>query len=232
MAESGLHSISDLLRWNPLTHHNEWNIDVLRDSPMLRPLLQLTPPQFPTSPLISGQCWASHTHGYPYSEGFIWEFIGMTDNDIANIRVWKTSAPISIGATARLLTPSCAGGTNIHILLVDLLHGPMQKIILSGDMADRIGVKRSVLSSRPHRHPVIGTCTPLNHPLLCSIIGGNKQELCASTMYTDGSCTQHTSLIQNPLGKRSSITSGAIALPINDTDVLKVYFDLVTKKNL
>ena len=143
----------------------------------------------------------------------------MTDNDTANIRVWKTSAPISIGATARLLTPSCAGGTNIHILLVDLLHGPMQKIILSGDMADRIGVKRSVLSSRPHRHPVIGTCTPLNHPLLRSIIGGNKQELCASTMYTDGSCTQHTSLIQNLLGKRSSITSRAIALPVNDTDV-------------
>jgi hypothetical protein len=95
----------------------------------------------------------------------------------------------------------------------------MEKIILSGDMADRIGVKRSILSARLHRTPSIDTCAALNHPLLRSIIGGNKQELCASTLFTDGSCTQHTSLIQNLLGKRSSITSGAIALPVNDTDV-------------
>ena len=143
----------------------------------------------------------------------------MTNLYTANIRVWKTTAPISIGATARLLTPSCAGGTNTHIILDDLLRGSLLKIIMSGDLADRHGVKRSVLSARPHRIPAIHTSTSLNHPLLRSIIGGNRQELCSSTLYTDGSCTQHTSLLQNLLGKRSSITSGAIAIPVNDTDV-------------
>ena len=191
----------------------------MRDTPMLRTLLPLPPPQFPTSPLISGQCWTSHTALFPSAEGFIWEYIGLLDPHTANIRVWKTTSPISIGNTARLLTPSCAGGTQTSVPLEELLRGPMNKIILSGDQADRTGVKRSVLSSRPHRTPTADIITTPNHPLLRSILEGNRQEIRSSTFYTDGSCTQRTSLVQTLLGQSSNITSGALAMTVNDTEM-------------
>jgi hypothetical protein len=221
LAESGLSTVCDLLCENITTGTFSWNMDILRDTPMLRTLLQTPPPQFPSTPLLPGQCWASSHPDFSAHEGYVWEYIGKTGStsDMANVRLWKSSTTLAQGAHMRLISPSCAGGTRHNTSFTALLSGPAQRIILSGDIADKKGVRRIILSARQHRLPDIFIAQQAAHPLLRSLIGDNLHELRHSDMFTDGSCTQHTSLLAHILGQASSATSGALVLTNRDTSI-------------
>jgi hypothetical protein len=49
------------------------------------------------------------------------------------------------------------------------------------------------------------------------MLSDNRQELRESDIFTDGSCTPHTSLISHILGKPSMNTSGAVILKTSGT---------------
>lgn len=221
LAESGIHTVTDLLVWNDNLQSNEWNMDIIRDTTLLRPLLRLPSLHFDTVPLTAGQCWATQNALFPKSDGYIWEYIGLTDGKTANIRIWKTAAPLLKGAEVRLDSPSCGGGTQTAVNIADLLTGPAYKVTLSGDISDRRGVKRTLLSIRAQRTPTHSSSgnSQLSHPLLRALIGDNVQELRGSDIFTDGSCTQHTSLTQHLLGHTATATSGAVVLKVKSDDM-------------
>ena len=77
---------------------------------------------------------------------------------------------------------------------------------------DKRGVYRTVLSRRLHKTPTTHNDTPISHPRLRHILKDNLQELRDSDIFTDGSCTPHTSLMSHILGKPSMTTSGAVIL--------------------
>jgi hypothetical protein len=177
-------------------------------------------PQYSHVPLLPGQCWATDNPLYPASEGYVWEFIGLlahTEN--ANIRLWKT--PTSGTPTVRLRSPSRSGGTDVSCPIAQLLIGQAQKITLGGDAADKQGVYRTVLSRKLHKTPTLHTPPCSAHPLLRNVLTDNLYELRDSDIFTDGSCTPHTSLMSHILGKPSMITSGAVVLkPVGSTDTV------------
>ena len=152
LAESGLHTILDLVYLQHNTQTFQWNRDVFRDTPGLNPLLHSPVPQYDTVPLLPGQCWATDNSTYPAADGFVWEYIGqMADTTDANLRLWQIS-PLA-PHTVRLQSPSRSGGTDIICPLQSLLSGQAQKIILGGDMVDRRGVYRNIVSRKLHKLP-------------------------------------------------------------------------------
>jgi hypothetical protein len=211
LAESGLYTITDLTYFQPTTQTMQWNKDIFRDIPGLRPLLHTPPPQHTEIPLLPGQCWATDNSLYPASEGYIWEYIGLMEHtEDANIRLWKASTTgLHI---ARLCSPSRSGGTDTICPISTLLTGQTQKITLGGDAVDGKGVYRTILSRKLHKTPTFSTPSSPTHPLLRNILTENIHELRESDIFTDGSCTPHTSLISNILGRPSMHTSGAVIL--------------------
>jgi hypothetical protein len=220
LAESGLYTITDLVYLHHTTQTLQWNNDIFRDIPGIRPLLHTPAPQYSSIPLLPGQCWATDNPIYPASEGYVWEYLGqMAHTENANIRLWKV--PSHGPHTVRLCSPSRSGGTDTTCPLAMLLTGQTQKITLGGDAVDGRGVYRTVLSRKLHRTPTLSTLSPKPHPLLRTIITNNLQELRDSDIFTDGSCTPHTSLISHILGKPSMNTSGAVILkPTGSIDAI------------
>jgi len=136
--ESALYTTTDLIRLDPSTQMMIWNMDIIRDTYFLRPLLNYSPPQPTLIPLLPGQCWTTDNALFPASDGYIWEYIGQHGAH-ANIRLWRTDT-MAINGAARLISPSQGGGTNVDVSLDELLQGAAYKIVLSGDIKDRIGV--------------------------------------------------------------------------------------------
>lgn len=212
LAESGLHTITDLIYLQHTTQTFEWNKDIFRDIPGLQPLLHTPAPQHLTIPLLQGQCWATDNPIYPASEGYVWEYIGqMAHTEDVNIRVWKVPDQ-GMRTIVRLCSPSRSGGTDIICPLHTLLIGQAQKITLGGDVADGRGIYRTVLSRKLQKTPTLITTPRLPHPRLRAILTDNIHELRESDIFTDGSCIPHTSLISQILGKSSMHTTGAVVL--------------------
>ena len=209
--ECGLYTITDLTRWDPISRGHVWNMDIIRDTPFLRPVLQLPPPAPPFIPLLPGQCWATSTPNFPAAQGYIWEYLGRTGCQ-ANVRIWKTDLAHTINSTARLISPSRGGGTDINIPYEELLLGPAFKLVLSGDIADRRGVHRRLISSRPQLMPQLNPPSDMPFPVLRSLVTQNLTAWRMADIFTDGSCSPHTSLLSSLLGHRSSHTSGAIII--------------------
>ena len=135
LAESGVHTITDLVYFHQTSQTFHWNRDIFHDIPRLSPLLHTPAPQYQVVPLLPGQCWATDNPIYPAQEGYIWEYIGqMAFTENANIRIWKTSTPGSY--IARQRSPSRSGGTDCICPLSTLLNGQAQTIVLGGDAVD------------------------------------------------------------------------------------------------
>ena len=100
----------------------------------------------------------------------------------------------------------------MNIPYAELLSGPAFKVVLSGGIADRHGVSRRLLSSRPQLMPQLTRPSTTLFPVLRSLVDQNISAFRMVDIFTDGSCTPQTSLLRSILGQRSSQTSGAIIL--------------------